>query len=165
MFQRLVGDTAADTWLVQDADHRVDIGASSRDIRLSATVPVTGDAYADQPDADSAVEVWLAHPVGGPAIEALLRRVQKSMGDAHPKEEALATGWWPTCASASSPGSRSFPWASTTYRNWSRRCGRPRAPGGGGLLTLGATPHAATVRNPQFPLLEAGVLAVRAATR
>ncbi|MCX5497902.1 hypothetical protein OG887_00140 [Streptomyces sp. NBC_00053] len=86
MFQRLVGDTAADTWLVQDADHRVDIGASSRDIRLSATVPVTGDAYADQPDADSAVEVWLAHPVGGPAIEALLRRVQKSMGDAHPKE-------------------------------------------------------------------------------
>ncbi|MFC8127818.1 glycoside hydrolase family 3 C-terminal domain-containing protein [Streptomyces sp. NPDC057302] len=79
-------DTAADTWLVEDADHRIDIGASSRDIRLSATVPVTGDAHAEQPDADSTVEVWLAHPVGGPAIEALLRRVQKTMGDAYPKE-------------------------------------------------------------------------------
>lgn len=117
-------DTAADTWLVEDADHRIDVGASSRDIRLTTTVPVDGDAYADQPDADSTVAVWLAHPVGGPAIEALLSRVQKSMGDAYPKEEALATAWSPTCASASSPGSRSSPSASTTYRNWSRRCGR-----------------------------------------
>ncbi|NBE50376.1 glycoside hydrolase family 3 C-terminal domain-containing protein [Streptomyces boluensis] len=79
-------DTAADTWLVEDADHRIDVGASSRDIRLSATVPVKGDAYAEQPDADSTVEVWLAHPVGGPAMEALLRRIQQSMGDAYPEE-------------------------------------------------------------------------------
>lgn len=79
-------DTAADTWLVEDADHRVDVGASSRDIRLTATVPVEGDTYADQPDAESTVEVWLAHPVGGPAVEALLRRVRKSMGDAYPEE-------------------------------------------------------------------------------
>ncbi|MER5258007.1 glycoside hydrolase family 3 C-terminal domain-containing protein [Streptomyces sp. NPDC002855] len=79
-------DTAADTWLVEDGDHRIDIGASSRDIRLSATVPVEGDAYAEQPDADSTVAVWLAHPVGGPAIEALLGRVRTSMGDAYPKE-------------------------------------------------------------------------------
>ncbi|WP_326779095.1 glycoside hydrolase family 3 C-terminal domain-containing protein [Streptomyces sp. NBC_01445] len=77
---------AADTWLVEDADHRIDVGASSRDIRLTTTVPVDGDAYADQPDADSTVEVWLAHPVGGPAITALLSRVQKSMGDAYPQE-------------------------------------------------------------------------------
>ncbi|GAA1897836.1 glycoside hydrolase family 3 C-terminal domain-containing protein [Streptomyces durmitorensis] len=79
-------DTAADTWLVENADHRIDVGASSRDIRLSATVPVTGDAYAEQPDADSTVEVWLAHPAGGPAIEALLCRVRQSMGDTYPKE-------------------------------------------------------------------------------
>lgn len=79
-------DTAAGTWLVEGADHRIDVGASSRDIRLTATVPVDGDAYADRPDADSTVAVWLAHPVGGPAIQALLNRVQKSMGDAYPKE-------------------------------------------------------------------------------
>ncbi|MFJ2766563.1 glycoside hydrolase family 3 C-terminal domain-containing protein [Streptomyces sp. NPDC087300] len=81
-------DTAAGTWLVEGLDHRIDVGSSSRDIRLTATVPVKGDVYAEEPGADSTVAVWLAHPVGGPAIEALLLRVQKSMGDAYPKERS-----------------------------------------------------------------------------
>ncbi|WP_250304749.1 glycoside hydrolase family 3 C-terminal domain-containing protein [Streptomyces sp. A 4/2] len=89
-------DTAAGTWLVEGADHRVDVGASSRDIRLTTKVPVDGDAYADQPDADSTVSVWLAHPVGGLAVAALLSRVQKSMGDAYPEEGSSRHRMLPT---------------------------------------------------------------------
>ncbi|MFF0747217.1 glycoside hydrolase family 3 C-terminal domain-containing protein [Streptomyces sp. NPDC004111] len=79
-------DVVADTWLVEGLEYRVDVGASSRDIRLSATVLVKGDPYADTPDADATIGAWRAHPVGGPAIDRLLERVRETMRDAYPQE-------------------------------------------------------------------------------
>ncbi|CAM5245162.1 glycosyl hydrolase [Streptomyces spiroverticillatus] len=79
-------DAVADAWLVEGLEYRVEVGASSRDIRLTATVAVAGDPYADLLDADSTVGEWRAHPVGGPAVERLLERVRKTMGDAYPQE-------------------------------------------------------------------------------
>ncbi|MFI5806684.1 glycoside hydrolase family 3 C-terminal domain-containing protein [Streptomyces sp. NPDC051561] len=79
-------DIGAGTWLVESLDHRIDVGASSRDIRLTTTVTVEGDPYVDLPDADSTLGRWLAHPVGGPAMQTLLERVRKTMGDAYPKD-------------------------------------------------------------------------------
>ncbi|WP_406137182.1 glycoside hydrolase family 3 C-terminal domain-containing protein [Streptomyces anulatus] len=79
-------DIGADAWLVEGLTYRVDVGASSRDIRLTATITVEGDEHAAAPDADSTVGAWRAHPVGGPAIERLLERVRGTMRDAYPKE-------------------------------------------------------------------------------
>ncbi|MGW5867857.1 glycoside hydrolase family 3 C-terminal domain-containing protein [Streptomyces sp. NPDC055239] len=79
-------DIGADAWLVEGLTYRVDVGASSRDIRLTATVTLEGDPYADTPDADSTVSEWRAHPVGGPAVDRLLERVRETMRDAYPEE-------------------------------------------------------------------------------
>nr|WP_307804736.1 glycoside hydrolase family 3 C-terminal domain-containing protein [Streptomyces sp. VRA16 Mangrove soil] len=79
-------DTAADAWLVEGLDHRIDVGASSRDIRLTTTVAVEGDDRTALPDAESTLAEWLAHPVGGPAVEVLLSRVRAAMGEAYPEE-------------------------------------------------------------------------------
>lgn len=73
-------------WCVEGIDYRVDVGASSRDIRLSATVGIAGDATVDTPNADSTIGQWLAHPRGGPALQRLLERVREAMGDAYPQE-------------------------------------------------------------------------------
>ncbi|MFD5764446.1 glycoside hydrolase family 3 C-terminal domain-containing protein [Streptomyces sp. NPDC127049] len=79
-------DTATEAWLVEGLDHRIDVGASSRDIRLSATVSVEGDPHTVPLDAGSTVAEWLAHPVGGPAVAALLGRARQAMGAAYPAE-------------------------------------------------------------------------------
>ncbi|MFE7559185.1 glycoside hydrolase family 3 C-terminal domain-containing protein [Kitasatospora sp. NPDC057500] len=81
-------DPEAHAWVVEDIDHRLDIGGSSRDIRLTATVAVAGDPATSLPDADSTVAQWLAHPVGGPAITELLSTVRESMGDGYPQEDS-----------------------------------------------------------------------------
>ena len=36
-------DVRVDDWILEGGDYRVDVGASSRDIRLSATVTLSGD--------------------------------------------------------------------------------------------------------------------------
>ncbi|MFI5750387.1 glycoside hydrolase family 3 C-terminal domain-containing protein [Streptomyces sp. NPDC051644] len=79
-------DIGVDAWLVEGLEYRVDVGASSRDIRLTTTVTVEGDPYAPLLDADSTIGEWRAHPVGGPAVDRLLERVRETMRDAYPKE-------------------------------------------------------------------------------
>ncbi|MFI0977230.1 MFS transporter [Streptomyces sp. NPDC021093] len=79
-------DIGVGAWLVEGLEYRVDVGASSRDIRLTTTVTIEGDPYVEAPDADSTVGEWRAHPVGGPAVERLLVRVRETMRDAYPKE-------------------------------------------------------------------------------
>ncbi|MGW6749680.1 glycoside hydrolase family 3 C-terminal domain-containing protein [Streptomyces sp. NPDC055006] len=79
-------DTAAEAWTVEGLDYRVDVGASSRDLRLSGTVAVSGDRSTRTPDADSSVAVWLAHPVGGPALGALLDKARALLGENYPEE-------------------------------------------------------------------------------
>ncbi|HLS93089.1 MAG TPA: glycoside hydrolase family 3 C-terminal domain-containing protein, partial [Microbacterium sp.] len=53
-------------WIVEGGDYRVDVGASSRDLRGSATVALEGDALVVPVTRDSSVGDAFAHPIAGP---------------------------------------------------------------------------------------------------
>lgn len=58
----------ADRWVVEGGAYAVDVAASSRDIRSSVTVEVTGDALAMPLTRESSRAEVFAHPVAGPII-------------------------------------------------------------------------------------------------
>jgi len=72
-------------WIVEGGTFVVEVGASSRDIRGTASVEVTGESAALPLDAMSTVAEWLAHPVGGP----LLRDAMTAAGVPETQEEML----------------------------------------------------------------------------
>jgi beta-glucosidase len=72
-------------WIVEAGTFVVEVGASSRDIRGTATVEVAGDSAALPLDSMSTVAEWLAHPVGGP----LLRGAMGAAGVSETDEEML----------------------------------------------------------------------------
>ncbi|MCT6779676.1 glycoside hydrolase family 3 C-terminal domain-containing protein [Streptomyces sp. CS7] len=53
---------------VEGGDHGIEAGSSSRDIRLSAVLPVEGDPSRLTLSGRNTVAEWLAHPVGGPLL-------------------------------------------------------------------------------------------------
>lgn len=55
---------------VEGGDYRVEVGASSRDIRLTGTASIPGDRLALPLSLDSTIAEWLANPVAGPAVLA-----------------------------------------------------------------------------------------------
>jgi beta-glucosidase len=57
-------DEAAHRWRVDPGDYHLDVGASSRDIRLTGTITVTQGAPAELTKYSTLGE-WLRHPVGG----------------------------------------------------------------------------------------------------
>ncbi|MWV47871.1 beta-glucosidase [Rathayibacter sp. VKM Ac-2803] len=56
---------AAGAWTVEGGDYLVEVGASSRDLRVSATVSVTGDVLDLALTEESTVAEWLDHPRAG----------------------------------------------------------------------------------------------------
>ncbi|MFI2490372.1 glycoside hydrolase family 3 C-terminal domain-containing protein [Promicromonospora kroppenstedtii] len=66
-------DVRADRWRVEGGTYRVEVGASSRDLRGTAEVEVAGDPGAAPLTPESSVGEAMAHPVIGPAVTALLR--------------------------------------------------------------------------------------------
>ncbi|MET0738589.1 MAG: fibronectin type III-like domain-contianing protein [Acidimicrobiales bacterium] len=58
-------DQRVERWVVEGGDYVVAAGASSRDLRLSATVRVNGDAVAPPVTLESALEDVMRHPVAG----------------------------------------------------------------------------------------------------
>lgn len=72
-------DASEEQWLVESLNYRFDLGASSRDIRLSVEIPVTGDPYEPRLDKQSTIRAWFSHPVGGPALRKLLAPVLASV--------------------------------------------------------------------------------------
>ena len=72
-------------WIVEGGTFVVEVGASSRDIRGTASVEVPGESAALPLDAMSTVAEWLAHPVGGP----LLRDAMAAAGVPETQEEML----------------------------------------------------------------------------
>lgn len=59
-------------WAVEGGTFEVEVGASSRDVRGTATVEVVGEPLWGELTAWSTVEEWLAHPVGGPLLSEVL---------------------------------------------------------------------------------------------
>ncbi|OBA91930.1 glycosyl hydrolase [Mycobacteriaceae bacterium 1482268.1] len=65
-------DIRVDAWVVEGGRYTVDIAASSRDIRTSVDVDVSGDDVRVPLSRSSSIGEVMAHPVGGPMLAAAL---------------------------------------------------------------------------------------------
>ncbi|NKY38669.1 beta-glucosidase [Cellulomonas septica] len=72
-------------WVVEGGTFVVEVGASSRDVRGSAAVEVVGEPLWGEVTAWSTLAEWLAHPVGGPLMNAVL-----ASDGAPPMDETMA---------------------------------------------------------------------------
>jgi beta-glucosidase len=63
---------SAGRWVVEGGRFGVRVGASSRDIRLQATVELTGEEVFPPLTLESTVDAWLADPVAGPWLRESL---------------------------------------------------------------------------------------------
>ncbi|WP_275007032.1 glycoside hydrolase family 3 C-terminal domain-containing protein [Promicromonospora iranensis] len=66
-------DVRADRWRVEGGTYRVEVGASSRDLRATAEVEVPADGFVAPLDADSSLGEAMAHPVIGPTVTGMLK--------------------------------------------------------------------------------------------
>ncbi|MGB3375766.1 MAG: glycoside hydrolase family 3 C-terminal domain-containing protein [Microbacterium sp.] len=70
-------DIRVDRWVVEGGAYRLQVGASSRDLRGSVTVAVDGDEVLTPLTMESSVGELMAHPIVGPIVQAQLA----GMGD------------------------------------------------------------------------------------
>ncbi|WP_348789453.1 glycoside hydrolase family 3 C-terminal domain-containing protein [Leifsonia sp. NPDC080035] len=73
-------DTEVAGWVVEGGDYVVSVGASSRDLRGSATVTLAGDGARVPLTVDSTLGEWLSHPVGGQILQAALSQSPEAAG-------------------------------------------------------------------------------------
>ncbi|WP_424448292.1 glycoside hydrolase family 3 C-terminal domain-containing protein [Microbacterium arborescens] len=71
-------DVRFDRWVVEGGDYVVDVAASSRDVRGTLSLPVTGDDVSLPLTRESSIEEALADPGAGPVLREALGR---SMGE------------------------------------------------------------------------------------
>ena len=98
-------------WTVEGGDYLVEVGASSRDIRVQGSATVTGDTLVLRLDADSTLAEWLSHPMGGQVLGGAFAAAQAS-GDGGEMTAMLAdpelmkmVGSMPLSRMAAFPGS------------------------------------------------------------
>ncbi|MFJ4998487.1 glycoside hydrolase family 3 C-terminal domain-containing protein [Microbacterium sp. NPDC088619] len=68
-------ETRLDRWIVESGDYRVDAGASSRDLRLSASVRVDGDPIRIPLHRESTLAEVMANPVGAARLGGALQQI------------------------------------------------------------------------------------------
>ncbi|ROO87329.1 beta-glucosidase [Actinocorallia herbida] len=69
-------------WTLESGDFEIAVGASSRDLRLTASVAVEAPAYAAPLTLEDPVGQWLGHPEGGPLLREAVQTMEGS-GIAH----------------------------------------------------------------------------------
>ncbi len=72
-------DIRVDRWVVEPGAYRVEVAASSRDIRGAVSVELAGDEVRVPLSASSSIGEILAHPVAGPIVRAAVGVVDESM--------------------------------------------------------------------------------------
>ncbi|WP_025157927.1 glycoside hydrolase family 3 C-terminal domain-containing protein [Leifsonia aquatica] len=65
-------DTDLAGWIVEGGEYVVSVGASSRDLRGTVTVALSGDGKAVPLSVESTIGEWLSHPVGAQVLGAAL---------------------------------------------------------------------------------------------
>ncbi|WP_372969569.1 glycoside hydrolase family 3 C-terminal domain-containing protein [Microbacterium sp.] len=65
-------DVRVDRWIVETGTYRVEVAASSRDIRSTSTVDVEGDVVSLPLTMESSIGDVMAHPVAGPIVMGAL---------------------------------------------------------------------------------------------
>ncbi|KAF2418557.1 glycoside hydrolase family 3 C-terminal domain-containing protein [Microbacterium sp. B35-30] len=68
-------DIRADRWVVEGGEYTVDVAASSRDIRSTVSVAVTGDEFTLPLSRTSSMGEVLHHPVAGPIVQAAIAQM------------------------------------------------------------------------------------------
>ncbi|MET9433245.1 glycoside hydrolase family 3 C-terminal domain-containing protein [Streptomyces sp. NPDC006551] len=77
-------------WRVEGGTYRIEVGASSRDIRRSVPLPVEGDASRLRLTGRNTLAEWLAHPVGGPLLfDAFASRRDPHTGAGAPADPVM----------------------------------------------------------------------------
>lgn len=69
----------AERWVIEGGDYLVEVGASSRDVRATATVSVDGDEVVLPLTRESSLGEVLAHPVAGPLVQQALAGMSQMM--------------------------------------------------------------------------------------
>lgn len=73
-------DIRVDRWVVEGGAYTVDVAASSRDIRSTVSVEVSGDEVHQELTMNSSIGDLIAHPIAGPIVQQALGGLMGGLG-------------------------------------------------------------------------------------